>query len=144
MIVKIKPFINIAITALIGAILTACATTKQNPSSGLRFSDYDIHTYQPPCYVTTTRHASGTILGQVTQCPPVQYYCTLKSTGSRITCPKFNKQQFDKEYAMLEDSHYKEDCRLVNESNRTRPRNEWHSILFPEKNPYCDKYGNPK
>lgn len=130
-------------------LMSACATHSKNDwVNNLRTWEYDIHSHQPACYVTTTRHASGAVLGQVTQCPPVQYYCTLTSTGERITCPKFDKNKFNEDYAMLEDAHYKEDCRLVREHNytyyRDKPKSSWHTIMRPEKNPYCNLYGEPK
>lgn len=139
---------NVIVMALTSVALIACSTTPNTTGERLRTWEYDLHQYQPPCHVVTTKHPSGAILGQVTQCPNPQYYCTLKSTGSRIKCPKFNKQHFDEDYSMLKDTHYKEDCRLVYEYNYThnldKPKNHWQTVIFPDKNPYCNQYGEPK
>lgn len=135
--------VAIGLTAM---MIASCATSPTPETQGerLRAWDYDIHTYQPPCQVTTTKHASGTILGQSTYCPPPQFYCTLSSTGTRIPCPKFNMENFKEDFSAVEDMHFKKDCQLVGDYNRTQPKNNWMMLVSPEDNPYCNEYGEPK
>ena len=141
-----KMLFHVSVITLTAMMMTSCATQSAPTAGGerLRHWEYDVHVYQPPCHVVTTKHASGTVLGQYTQCPAKQYYCTLKSTGNRITCPKFNQQNFEEDYGIVENSHDKEDCRIVGEYNRHRPKNQWLTITSPEKNPHCNQYGMPK
>lgn len=141
-----KAVFHLVAIGLTAIMIASCATSPTPEANGerLRTGDYDIHTYYPPCQVVTTRHASGTILGQHTECPQPQFSCTLKGTGSRIPCPKFNKKDFEEDYSALEDLHYKEECRLVGNYNRTQPKNYWKTIVTPDKNPYCNEYGEPK
>lgn len=145
-----KVIVNSAVVLLLSVLMTACATHSHNDwVNDLPIGAYEVHSYQPPCYVTTTRHASGAVLGQFTECPPVQYYCTLTGTQERITCPKFNKKREEKYTALLDtimQNHYQEDCRLVYEYNRThnlgKSKSQWHKVSL--ENPYCNIYGEPK
>lgn len=141
-----KRVFHLVIIGLTTIIIASCATSPMPEANGerLRTWEYDIHTYQPPCQVTTTKHASGTILGQSTYCPPPQYYCTLNSTGTRIPCPKFNMENFKEDFSVVEDMHFKKDCQLVGDYNRTQPKNNRMTIISPEDNPYCNEYGEPK
>lgn len=138
-----KLAINTIVITLMTAVLTACATTS-NPYEHLSPLDYDINTYQPPCQ-RVTQTMGGAIVGEYTQCPQVQYYCTFKGTGQRIQCPKFNMEKYNQAMSQLDYMHWQELC-----DHAYRANLDWRegmvkikSSLAGQKNPLCDEYGNP-
>lgn len=114
--------------------------------------DYDIHTYQPTCYNVTATHRSGGIMWQQRQCPPPVQYCTHSRTGVRIKCPYISPKHREEDfkthmavYYSTKRAHQQEECQMVAEYNRTRPRgSEALTVIDGTENPYCDAYGQPR
>lgn len=149
------PEMNKSLSALIllAPLLAACATSA-NPETGGRMHtwDYEVRSHQPPCQMVTTVHRSGGIMSQHKQCPPPVQYCVHARTGVRIDCPhisaKHRQEDFQtnmKVYEAARRSHEQEDCRMVAEYNRTRPKgSEALTVSGGADNPYCYADGRPK
>lgn len=138
-----KLIFNTLVITLISAMLMACAT-KSNPWEHLSELEYRVNTYQPPCQRVTQTNGYGAVVGQYTQCPQVQYYCTLNSTGQRIQCPKFNIEKHNQAYKQLDYALSQETCAYYYNINRNlRAGEEPIKMNKVVRNSLCDEYGNP-
>ena len=129
------------------SVLASCGNPFYDPnprprSERLTLEDYSINTYQPPCQLVTMRNGYGAVVSQYQQCPPVQYICHLKATGTRIPCPRLSMAEIWQDVEHQKARFDEEECRMI-EQWRKDPnlQNELDSPLLQplDSNKVCGK-----